>query len=237
MATCASTEDVVNGFFTYFNDGKDENGNGIVDNSEVDIEILCGNPQVVSLVLWTDYTSDTSFLGLSRQVNLATGAYSQTESASSYAQTPMGTLPQFVNAPYPQANTFYEMGFDWEPTEVRFFIVLGGTELTLWDYTDPTHIPTHTSSLNFNLWHPSTHWAGDGSPANYPANDAVERVDWARYWPSTVTNAAPATPGWAWTALVVLLGGCGFGRLRRPQRRLVRAIQGHADADTAESQS
>ncbi len=204
--------------FTYFNDGKDENGNGIIDNSEVDIEILCGNPQVVSLVIWTDYTSDASFLGLSRQINLATGAYSQSESADSYGQTPMGTLPQFVIPQFPQADTYYEVGFDWEPAEVRFFIVVGGTEITLWDYTDAAHIPTHTSSLNFNLWHPSTHWAGDNSAANYPANNAIERIDWARVWPSPPASETPAVPGWACVSLGLLLGALGVGVLAGRRR-------------------
>jgi len=182
LPTCAATEDVVNGFFTYFNDGTDHNGNGIVDNSEIDIEILCGNPHTISLTAWTDYASDTSFLAMSRLVDLSTGAYSQTTNPASYDQTPMGTLPAFQHPEFPAANTYYEMGFDWRASELRFFIVLGGQEITLWDFTDAAHIPTLASQLMFNVWHPTTHWTGDNSAANYPANDAVAKLDWAKHW-------------------------------------------------------
>jgi hypothetical protein len=182
LPTCDPSEDVVNGFFTFFNDGTDHDGNGIIDNSEIDMEILCGLPHVLSLTTWTDYSSDTSFNKFTRLIDFSTGAYSETVTPNSFDLQPKGTLPELLHPEFPAANTFYEMGFDWRPGELRFFLVLGGTEITLWDYTDPRQIPKLTSALLLNVWHPSTHWTGDNSPANYPAHDAVTHIDWVRYW-------------------------------------------------------
>ena len=49
LATCRPSEDLVNGLFTYFNDGKDHDGDGLVDNDEIDIEILCAQPSFLNM--------------------------------------------------------------------------------------------------------------------------------------------------------------------------------------------
>jgi hypothetical protein len=60
FASCAAAEEIVSGIFTYLNDGTDTNGNGIADNSEIDVELLCGEPYLLWLTIWTDYeTSPT----------------------------------------------------------------------------------------------------------------------------------------------------------------------------------
>jgi hypothetical protein len=182
LPTCDPSEEVVTGFFTYFNDGKDENGNGIIDNAEVDIEILCGSPHVISMAIWTDYTSDSSFLAMGASVDLSTGSFFQSKALNMFGESFVGTRPELVHPEFPDPNAFYEMGFDWQRSEVRFFVVLGGAEITLWDYTDAQHIPSLTSVLGYNVWHAFSHWAGDGTSANYPAQNAVTRIDWARYW-------------------------------------------------------
>jgi hypothetical protein len=181
VPSCDASEEVVSGFFTYFNDGNDYNGNGIADNSEVDIELLCGSPHVISMAVWTDFTSDKSFLVMGASVDLATGSLFESTAPNVYGQSFVGMRPELLHPEYPDPTAYYEMGFDWHPSEVRFFIVLGGAEVTLWRFTDPARIPSLRSMLGFNMWHTSTHWAGDDSPANYPAHDAVMRIDWLRY--------------------------------------------------------
>ena len=56
-ADCSSqpTTGIINGFFTYLNDGTDQDGNGVKDNSEIDFEWLCAEPNVVWLTQWTDF--------------------------------------------------------------------------------------------------------------------------------------------------------------------------------------
>ena len=65
LATCTTSEDVVNGPFAYFNDGTLAT-DGLPINREVDIEILCGEPWLINLTIWTEYESDTSCKNQSR---------------------------------------------------------------------------------------------------------------------------------------------------------------------------
>ena len=81
----------------------------------------------------------------------------------------------------PEPGTFYEMGFAWQPDRLRFFMVFDSEEVTLWDFTDATLIPQNPAQFLFNVWHAPTHWF-EGGAADYPASDAVMRVDWFRYW-------------------------------------------------------
>jgi hypothetical protein len=75
------------------------------------------------------------------------------------------------------------VGIEWRPTQVRFFIVLDGTELTLWTMTDSRFVPSVPLPLMFNLWHPQTHWVPRTTDASYPAHDGVLRVDRVSYDP------------------------------------------------------
>jgi len=179
LARCSANEELVNGIFTYFNDGKDHDGDGLVDNSEIDIEILCSDPSIISLTIWSEYTSDTAKKGVSRVIRTKTGAYEDyTNDESLVGQ---GTRPEFKLAGFPAADAFYEIGFEWHADRIRYFIVIGGAEVTLWTFTDPHYIPTLPAAFLFNVWH-STDWWNSGGTADYPASDAVMRVDWFRYW-------------------------------------------------------
>ncbi|APR88313.1 cellulose-binding, family II [Minicystis rosea] len=184
LASCAADEEAVNGIFVFFNDGLDHDGDGLVDNTEIDIEILCGQPNYILLSSWTNYTDDTAFRKWSRGVDTATGDYLESPSDHEFGLIPIGNDPAFKHPGFPEPFTYYEMGFDWEPTHIRFFIVLDGQEVTLWDFTNQALIPQHPAPFLFNVWHPADHWYEDGSP-DYPANDAVMRIDWFRYWASS----------------------------------------------------
>jgi len=82
---------------------------------------------------------------------------------------------------FPEVGRFYEMGFDWRPDGIRWFMVFDTEEVTLWDFTDTSLVPQNPAAFLFNVWHAPSHWYEGGS-ADYPANDAVMRVDWFRYW-------------------------------------------------------
>jgi beta-glucanase (GH16 family) len=181
LGRCSATEELVNGVFTYFNDGTDHNGDQIVDNSEIDIEILCSNPAKISLTIWSQYSSDTQFIKLTRVVDTATGNYSESPNDHEYGLVAKGHDDAFRHPGFPAADTFYEMGFEWHADRIRYFIVLDGAEVTLWDLQDAAHVPELEAPFLFNLWHAPMDW-WTGASADYPAADATMSVDWFRYW-------------------------------------------------------
>lgn len=178
LARCTSSEELVNGIFTYFNDGKDHDGDGMIDNSEIDIEILCSDPSIISLTIWSEYSSDAAKRSVSRVIHTQTGAY---EDTTNDQQTGQGSKPEFKVAGFPDPNAFYDMGFEWHADRIRYFMVLNGAEVTLWTFSDAKYIPTLPAAFLFNVWHSTDWWSSRGT-ADYPASDATMRVDWFRYW-------------------------------------------------------
>ncbi len=181
-ASCSGTdEEVVTGVFVYSNDGEDRNGNGIVDNNEIDIEIACSLPKVLWLTIWTDYTDDTLFRKVTRRVDLADGSVRQTAPGAEGEWGVGDDLGQAVEglpvAGFSATAGFYEMGFDWSSDRIRFFIVVAGEEITLWDFDDTSLIPQGAAQFMLNLWHSSSGW-DDDEEADYPASDAVLEADW-----------------------------------------------------------
>ncbi|RYG69522.1 hypothetical protein EON77_14635 [bacterium] len=85
--------------------------------------------------------------------------------------------PNLVVPGFPDANTFYEMGWEWQSSYIRWFLVVGGKEVTLWTLRDASRIPQNPSKVLMNLWHPSEHWDGRGK-ADPAANDATLAVDY-----------------------------------------------------------
>jgi beta-glucanase (GH16 family) len=179
LAECGASEELVNGIFTFFNDGKDHDGDGLIDNSEIDIEILCSDPSIISLTIWSEYTSDTAKQDVSRVIRTKTGAYE--DSLNDSTALGSGTQSAFKLAGFPDPNAFYELGFEWHATSLPYFIVVGGNEITLWTYTDAKYIPSLPAAFLFNVWHSNDWWNSQGT-ADYPANDATMRLDWFRYW-------------------------------------------------------
>ena len=49
FATCAPAEEVASAVFMYFSDGLDGNANGITDEQELDLQVLCGSPSFIVL--------------------------------------------------------------------------------------------------------------------------------------------------------------------------------------------
>lgn len=150
-------EEVITGIFVY-SYGGDTNSNGMTDNNEIDIEIACSAPWMIYLTIWTDYEDEDHYLNVTNEID-------------------MREFQEDFNA----VENFYEMGFEWHPDEVRYFIVLGGEEITLWDYTDEDFIPQNGAQFMLNLWHSDEKWDGSGA-GDYPKSDTSLYVDRFEYW-------------------------------------------------------
>ena len=181
LASCATSEELVNGIFTYFNDGT-KAADGNVINREVDIEILCGEPWLINLTIWTEYTDDTHLMNQARTLDTRTGTLYVFANDSQGDETGSENHPELIMPGFPVAGTFYEMGFTWTSTSLTYFMVNQGTTLTLWEATDATRIPQLPMEQHFNVWAPGEHWL-TGTTASPPANDATLSLDWFSYEP------------------------------------------------------
>jgi hypothetical protein len=185
FASCAADEELVNGIFTYFNDGSDQNGNGIGDNSEIDIELLCGEPQLLWLTVWTDYQTNPSvaFRKTTRVIDMRNGNYHQTRAGMEgvYDVAPGGRLPGITETDFPNPNRFYVLGFDWQPSYVRYYATLGGSEVELFRLDGSARVPQRPGRFLLNLWHAHVHWMKGGA-ADYPKVSTTMHVDWVRIW-------------------------------------------------------
>ena len=181
LAQCASTEEAVNGIFTYWNDGSLA-PDGLVVNREVDLEVLCGEPWLINLTIWTEYTDGTHFRNQSRVVDTKAGKVYVYANDLSGQEINVETHPELQIPGFPQAGGFYEMGFTWTSAHLRYFMQLNGRYVTLWDATDVTRLPQLPMEQHMNLWAPGIHWS-NGNPAGPPAKDATLTLDWFRYDP------------------------------------------------------
>lgn len=186
FGACAPTEEAVGAFFGFFNDGTDANENGITDDQEINFQVTCGAPSLAHLTVFTDFEtgdSGTVFRKVTRVINLESGEYYDTPDSSANALVLTGTDPQFERAGVFDADSFYELGFEWRSDSIRFFMVLGGAEVTLWTLSEPEQIPQRPLFVMYNLWHPDTHWHPASGEADFPASDVVLRADWFEYVP------------------------------------------------------
>jgi hypothetical protein len=186
--TCVANEEVAAAMFWFYNDGQDRDGNGIVDNPEIDLHVLCGTPSFLVLTVWSDYQEEKNggetFLRATRAIDLASGDIYDGVSDHERAYVKTGSDPGLAHPGFAPGAGFQEIGIDWRADAVRFFVVLDGIEVTLWTLTDSRLIPQVPLGFCFNLWHPTTHWLPPAAPALYPAADAVMRIDWFGYWPA-----------------------------------------------------
>ncbi len=183
---------VVTGYFTYFNDGEDYNENGLPDNSEIDFEWLCAEPEVIYLTMWTDYRdSDEAHRRVGRKINLRTGQieYSCYFEQYSACQALNGNENQPTTVPalpgYDSSTAYYEYGFTWSATRVTWWIVNPTTNqpIVLWDYQGPpARIPKLSSYYMTNAWH-TVSWTPDDRPTATLAPTATVSayVDWTKF--------------------------------------------------------
>ena len=186
--TCAGNEEVAAAMFWFYNDGQDRNGNGIVDNPEIDLHVLCGTPNFLVLTVWSDYQKEKdgseTFLRATRALDVGSGDIYDGLSDHERAYVRSGSDPRFLRQSFAPGASFQEIGIDWRADSVRFFALLDGAEVTLWVLNEARFVPHVPLQFCFNLWHPTSHWLPTESPALYPAADAVMRIDWFGYWPA-----------------------------------------------------
>lgn len=181
FGACRSNEDVVNAAFGFFSDGTDANGNGITDDEEINLQVLCGAPNRLYLTVFTDYSA-TEFRKLSRMIDFGTGEVFETPVPSSDEFAKVDTVSAWRRPELFAPDAYVVLGFDWHAASLGFFIELDGAAVTLWALNDAARIPQRPVTFLYNLWHPEAHWYPSSAPAAAPASDVVMHVDWFEYY-------------------------------------------------------
>ncbi|RLV71752.1 glycoside hydrolase family 16 protein [Streptomyces rapamycinicus] len=178
---------VVTGTFTYAADHSDANGNGVPDNDEIDVEVLCAQPHVLWLTIWTDYGESTGQVRkISRALDMRTG-----EVLYNCFVTQLGgqcTDPkEGENSPesvtpiegFNSATQFHTYMFDWQPGSVTFWTYNDdGTKNILWDYRGPANrIPHKPSAFMQNVWHTNSWDPLDGPAHEQPQSATTAYID------------------------------------------------------------
>ncbi|MDG9701326.1 glycoside hydrolase family 16 protein [Streptomyces sp. DH37] len=183
---------VVTGTFTYSTDHSDANGNGLPDNDEIDIEVLCAQPHVVWLTIWTDYDGSVApgqpipVRKISRAIDMRTGkvlhnCYMVRLGGDCQTELPGENSPASVT-PVPGFNSstqFHTFMFDWQPDSVTFWTHdADGRRNVLWDYRGPaSRIPDKPSAFMQNVWHTNQWDPLDGPAREQPQVAISAHVD------------------------------------------------------------
>lgn len=180
------------GFFTYFND---PNING---HSEIDIEWLIADPEIIYLNAWldTDAPPEITRRRVGRIINLAEGVVYSTTYTENVGDRPVRT-PLTGNENFPEtvpaienfnaAERFHTYGFDWESDRIRWWIIhpeINDT-VVLWDYRGPRERITQTpASFMINIWH-TDNWPVHTNPESVerPEYPFGVEFDWVSYAP------------------------------------------------------
>jgi hypothetical protein len=181
---CAPGEETVMAFLGYFNDGTDYDGDGIIDDLEIDLQVACSSPHYLYLTVFTDDDAQgTRFRKLTHIVDFASGDAFETPHEDSEEYAPAGNEPQLFSPELLAPDALYELGFEWHRDSIRFFLVMNDVERDLWTVIGSERVPQLPVHAMYNLWHPDTHWYPSDGAADFPASDVVMRVDWLRYEP------------------------------------------------------
>jgi hypothetical protein len=178
---------VVTGLLTFSRDHSDADLNGLPDNHEIDIEVLCAQPEVVWMTLWTDYDEATDTpRKISRAVNLRTGQVLYNCYLTSWLGSCEPLLsgendPASVTAVpgFNSATQFHSYTFNWQPNRVRFYATgSSGVPILLWDYQGPSiRIPQKSSMFLQNVWHTATWDPLNGRARNRPTANTAAYLD------------------------------------------------------------
>src|SRR5688572_12257346 len=206
-ADCASQPNtgIISGFFTYLNDGTDQNGNGIKDNSEIDFEWLCAEPNVIWLTAWTDYQESPTLAmrRIYRELDLRTGQIRRTCYSTNFGQCDVNLTGSATEGSpssiagisnYNSATAYYTYGFTWLSNRLTWYIIhpTTGAKVILWDYQGPTsRITQRQARYMFNVWH-TNNWPPPSMPGaiQQPTTSRNIKIDWAKY---TVPGAPQPT--------------------------------------------
>lgn len=180
---CAPNEEAVMAFLGFWNDGSDADGDGIVDDLEINVQVLCSDPSKLFLTVFTDYEEEPArrFRKLSRLIDFASGELFDTPASDSES---LELVPRdealVIAAPF-AADTFQELGFTWRADSLHFFLRVDGVDRTLWTLLGSERVPQRPVQVMYNSWHPESHWYAPQASADFPANDVIFRVDWLSY--------------------------------------------------------
>jgi beta-glucanase (GH16 family) len=180
------------GFFTYFNDP------AINGHSEIDIEWLIADPEIIYMNAWldTDAPPEISRRRVGRTINLAKGIIYNTtyteEVGDKTVRTPLSgdeNLPVKIQAieNFDASAGFYTYGFDWYPDRIRWWIIHPetGGKVVLWDYRGPwERIPQTPARFMINFWH-TDNWPVHTNPNSVerPVHRFGAEFDWVSYTP------------------------------------------------------
>lgn len=173
------------GYFTYHM----EKDPGL---SEIDIEWLLADPQVIYIGTWTGHRDSLQRIG--RDVNPAKGIIYSTTSRVGHSgernpltglQNQPETIP--VIEGYDASKQFYTYGFDWYPDRLRWWMInpASADTVVLWDYRgSKLGIPPNHSHYRMNFWR-TNNWAVETNPASIerPLHPYELEVDWMSYVP------------------------------------------------------
>ncbi|MDR0303392.1 MAG: glycoside hydrolase family 16 protein [Chitinispirillales bacterium] len=187
------------GFYTYYSDlygggeqEKDANKNGLNDNSEIDLEWLIANPQLIYMTAWTDYEESGDCRKISRIVNLASGKiyttnYGEKLGSAGVELSGIENSPENITSieDFDASKRFYVYGFDWRPESIRWWIINPESRdtITLWNYGgNIERITQKPARLMFNIWH-TNDWAAEDKPFSVeaPADTFWAEFDWVKY--------------------------------------------------------
>lgn len=200
-ADCTSQPDagVKTGLFTYYKDKGDRNGNGIEDNSEIDIEFLCSEPNVIHLTLYTDYQPPSAPGGermrkVNRSIDLSTGriirsacykeSFDQPSCGTSYpGEHNPSTLPAIPG--FDSGKGYWDYAFHWHDTGVNFYLYdkTRSRWQQLWDYRGPVdRVPSLAGTFRHNVWWNAAWKDEKGGGGEQPRVDTHVDVDYS-FWP------------------------------------------------------
>ncbi len=173
------------GYFTYHTNKEQ----GL---SEIDMEWLLADPEVIYVGTWTGYRDSLRRIG--RTINLAEGMIYGTTTRIGHAgeRSPlMGLQNMPEEVPridgFDASAQFYVYGFDWHPDRIRWWMIHPATADTvvLWDYSgSQLGIPPHPSRYRLNFWH-TKDWPVETNPESVekPLQPYELEVDWMSYDP------------------------------------------------------
>ncbi|WP_035455799.1 glycoside hydrolase family 16 protein [Algoriphagus terrigena] len=172
------------GYFTYHNDT-------LLGLSEVDMEWLIADPEVIYVGTWTGKSGQLKRVG--RTINLAKGIIYTTEYREDHREireqlSDESNLPESIAAieGFDASAQFHTYGFDWHPDRIRWWMLHPATADTvvLWDYQGEKGIPQHPSRYRMNFWH-TDNWAVETNPNSLekPEKRFELEVDWMEYVP------------------------------------------------------
>jgi len=198
-------EGVISAFFIYRNDEVDYDGDGIIDNHEIDFELLNSDRSSIWCSVYTDYqyiADVENFHRNSARVNIATGEIHATIPGNEgnwdlVEIDPLGwTMPGFDHS-----STIYKYGFDWSQEKVSFWIDLedGMGHLVLFEVLSDgsngpnDHVPSMAAPTFFNIWHTYVDW---WSRADAPqlTKDAIMEIDYVKVSSISSTDRPTVSP-------------------------------------------